>query len=81
MDLTRSGGFKVDLDMILTAAIHYLISEIKVTRNEFDIFENIFSIQENEIKYSVSKGQVKIYFLITRARKHSKTLERWNFLL
>ena len=26
------------------------------------------------------KGQVKIYLLITRARKHSKTLERWHFL-
>ena len=26
------------------------------------------------------KGQVKIYLLITRARKHYKTLERWHFL-
>ena len=26
------------------------------------------------------KGQVKIYLLITWARKHSKTLERWHFL-
>ena len=26
------------------------------------------------------KGQVKIYLLITRARKQSKTLERWPFL-
>ena len=32
-------------------------------------------------KYTVClKGQVKIYLLITRARKHSKTLERWHFL-
>ena len=26
------------------------------------------------------KGQVKIYFIITWARKHSMILERWHFL-
>ena len=34
------------------------------------------SLTENTV---CPKGQVKIYLLITRAIKHSKTLERWHF--
>ena len=35
----------------------------------------------NKYTYTVCpKGQVKIYFIITWARKHSMILERWHFL-